>query len=326
LDVYVGSVGNDGGTATNRGLIEVLRGSASMSGKSIQQNGAIESSTTVSLNGRTDLAANYDAVPNPGFDAANPSTGNPFLFKSTGAISLGPGSVIRILPEWNNTEKAVGTELALRSQINLQGKTVLLGRDAKVFAPNALVSVKAGNWVFNDAITPPTSTFVASGGQVYFEPGASIDVSGSTGVTAPLSQVILSLVLRGGELAPSPLQRTGVLRGPTLTVDLRNHGVYNGREWVGTPLADLTGYVGLIERTAGELTLAGGSVEISAGGSVVMQPGSGVNVSGGHVEYPGGTVKTSRLWADGHLVDIKNATPDRVYSGIYTGTDRKSVV
>lgn len=320
LDVFVGEVGEHGGTATNNGLIEVMRGSASLSGKVVNQNAAIESSTSASLNGRIDLLANYGAIPNKAYDAANPSTGEPFLFKSTGAVTLGPGSVTRILPEWSSVEKAVGTELALRSRINMQGKTVRLAREAKVLAPNAQVSIKAGHWHLDETPSTPLSYFVASGGQVYFESGASLNASGSTGVTAPLSQVILELVLRGGELAPSPLQRNSLLRGPALTVDLRNTGVYNGRTWVGTPLADLTGYVGLIERTVGELTVAGGSVDISAGGSVVMQPGSSIDVRGGSITYQGGTVKTSRVWADGHLVDIKDATPDRLYTGIYTGT------
>ena len=320
LDVYVGAVGTYGGTAINDGLIDIPRGSASLSGKAVLQNAVVESSTSVSLNGRIDLTANYDALPNSGYDPAVPTTGTPFLFQSTGSVALGPGSVTRILPEWGRAEKSIGTELALRSQINLQGHTVLLRRNAQVLAPNALTSIKAGGWAYNAATTPPTSTFLASGGQVYFETGAAVDVSGSTGVTAPLSRVILSLVLRGGELAPSPLQRDGALRGPTLTVDLRNRGVSDGRSWVGTPLADLTGYEGLIERTVGELTVAGGSVALSAGGSVVLQPGSAINVSGGHIEYQGDTVKTSRLWAGGHLVDIKNATPDRVYGGVYNGT------
>ena len=287
LDVYVGDVGNYGGTATNDGLIEVPRGSAAITGKEVNQLAAIDSSTTVSLNGRIDLTANYDAVPNTGYDPAVPTTGAPFLFQSTGSVTLGPGSVTRIVPECGSAEKAIGTEFALRSQVNLQGKTILLRREARVLAPNAVVSLKAGGWAYDTSTTPPTSTFLASAGQVYFEAGAAVDVSGSTGVTAPLSQVILSLVLRGGELAPSPLQRDGVLRGPTLTVDLRNRGVFNGRSWIGTPLADLTGYEGLIERTVGELTVTGGSVTLSAGSSVVMQPGSSINVSGGHIEYLG---------------------------------------
>lgn len=319
LDVFVGSVGNYGGTAINDGLIEVPRGSVSISGKEIHQNGVLESTTSASLNGRIDIRANFDAIPNKAYDAANASTGEPFLFKSTGSVTLGAKSVARIVPEWESPEKAVGTELALRSQINLQGKTVQLAEASQIFAPNAKVSITAGRWYLDEAPTIPLSYFVSSEGQVYLERGASINVSGSTGVTAPLSQVILELVLRGGELAPAPLQRDSLLRGVSLTVDLRNRGVYNGRAWVGTPLADLTGYLGLIERTVGELTTAGGSVDIAAGGSVVMQPGSSIDVRGGHVEYLGGLIKTSRVWADGHLVDIKDATPDRLYTGVYTG-------
>ncbi|MDB6135261.1 MAG: hypothetical protein JWM59_3504 [Verrucomicrobiales bacterium] len=320
LDVYVGSTGTHSGSAVNNGLIEIPRGSASLSGRMVRQNAAIESSTSVALNGRIDLLANYDAVPNTGYDPALPSTGTPWLYQSSGTVTLGEGSVTRILPETASPATTIGTELALRSRINLQGKTVLLGRDSKILAPNALASVRAGSWSYNANVTPPTSVFLASGGEVYFDGGAGIDVSGSAGVTAPVSRMILSLVLRGGELAPSPLQRNGTLRGPTLTVDLRNTGVYNGREWAGTPLADLTGYVGLIERTVGELTVEGGTVDISAGSRVVMGPNSSINVSGGSIEYTGGTVRTSRLWIDGHLIDIKDATPDRVYDGVFTGT------
>jgi hypothetical protein len=40
----------------------------------------------------------------------------------------------------------------------------------------------------------------------------------------------------------------GPLRGPTLNLDIRQRGVFNGREWVGTPLGDASGFVGLIER------------------------------------------------------------------------------
>ncbi|MEI6535425.1 MAG: filamentous hemagglutinin N-terminal domain-containing protein, partial [Verrucomicrobiaceae bacterium] len=52
LDVYVGAVSdgikpNYAGTVTNSGLIEVLRGNATLAGKSIFQQGAINSSTSV---------------------------------------------------------------------------------------------------------------------------------------------------------------------------------------------------------------------------------------------------------------------------------------
>ncbi|MFZ4773820.1 MAG: filamentous hemagglutinin N-terminal domain-containing protein, partial [Terrimicrobiaceae bacterium] len=63
IDVYIGDAGT-GGTSTNEGLIDVERGSAWLAGKTVAQLGVIESSTSVSLNGRVDLKASYGAIPN----------------------------------------------------------------------------------------------------------------------------------------------------------------------------------------------------------------------------------------------------------------------
>ncbi len=326
LDVFVGAVDDPAavglryaGKTVNSGIIYVPRGNATLAGSDVNHLGAIESSTSVSLNGRVDLKASYNAVSNTQYDPVKSPDLAPFLFKSTGSVTLGAGSTMRILPEWSATEKTVGSELALRSEINIEGKTIHLGKDAMVLAPNAKVAVDAGTWDFTEAGGLPASAFTHSGGQIYLDKGAEINVAGSTDVAVPLSQNILSLQFRGAELADSPLQRTGKLRGPTVLVDLRKSGIYNGRKWIGTPLADVTGYANIIERSVGELTTAGGTVSLNAGGSVVLQGGSKVDVSGGWVNYEAGMVKTTRLWSNGLLVDISQATPDRVYDGIFTG-------
>src|SRR5262249_51750295 len=85
-----------------------------------------------------------------------------------------------------------------------------------------------------------------------------------------------------------------------------------------------SGYAALVDRTVGELTTNGGTVNLKAGGSVVVQPTAKVDVSGGWINYAGGTVETTKLIADGRLIDISQATPDRVYDGIYTGTSTTS--
>ncbi len=316
LDVYVGNVGSYGGTVINTGEISIPRASASLVGADIRQLGAIDSSTSVSLNGRIDLIASYDAVANTAYDAANASKGLPYFNRKTGSIRLGAGSTMRILPELASTEKAVGTELALRSQVNLQGKTIYFEGGSSLLAPNAKVTAQAGDWAY----VPPTSRFVYSGGQIYLDSDSFIDVSGTTGVQAQLSQNILTVQLRGAELANSPLQRDQLLRATQLTIDIRKTGTYGGRNWVGTPLGDATGFAGLVERSVGQLTTAGGSVDLQAGDSVVLQKGSVVDVSGGWVRYESGFVQTTRVLYNGRLVDISDATPDRVYDGIYTGT------
>lgn len=324
LDVYVGAVTDPAsalspyaGTATNNGIIEIARASALITGKSVIQNGVIDSSTSVSLNGRIDLLANYNAVSNTAYDPASSNSGTPFLFRAAGSISLGENSVTRILPEIESDETVIGSELALRSQINLQGKTVHLGKDATILAPNAIANILAGDWNYIPSGTLPSSTFLTTNGQVYLDEGSLINLAGTVDATASVTQNLITLELRGSELAVAPLQRDGELRGQTITVDLGRSGEYEGRFWVGTPLADLTGYVGLIQRNVGQLTTAGGTLNLSAGGSVVIQNGSTIDVSGGWTNFTGGYVETTQLISGNRLVDIAEALPGEVYSGIF---------
>jgi filamentous hemagglutinin len=325
LDVYVGDVGSYGGTATNAGLIDAPRGSVVIAGKNVNQDGFINSTTSVALNGRIDLLANYNAQPNINYDPANANFGPPFVYESaisTGIVSVAANSVTQILPEWSSTETIIGTELALKSQINMQGLAVYLGSNAVVYAPNANVAISAGIWDTQLVPGITLTDFVQATGQIYLDHDATIDVSGSTAIPSSLSEYILTVVLRGAELADSALQRNGILRGATITVDLRNQGVRSdGTTWVGTPLANLNGYLGIIQRTVGELTTAGGTVSLSAGESIIVQSGASVNVSGGYQNFDGGYVATTQLLAaGGSLVDIAAADPSVAYSGIYTGS------
>ncbi len=312
LDIYVGQVGPFGSTATNGGLIDAPRANVTLAAKDVSQLGVINSSTSVALNGRIDLLANYNSVP------SIPPGVNPVVVltpSASGLISLGPDSVTDILPELESTERVVGTELALSSQINVQGKVVHLDENAFIVAPSAAVTIGAGSWL-------PLSTgysFFATDGQVYLDPGATIDVSGSADVSASVSEFIIPVQLRGTELANYPLQRDGALRGQTVTIDIRQTGTYNGVPWIGTPLADTSGYVALVQRSVGELTTDAGNVTLTAGDSVVIQPGATVNVSGGWINYTGALVETTKVISGGQIFDISQATPDRIYQGIYGG-------
>jgi filamentous hemagglutinin len=322
LDVYVGSVGTYGGTATNNGIIDAPRGDVSITGKEVNQDGVITSTTSVALNGRIDLNASYGAVPTTLLDLVTYPGEQLYLNLSTGTVRLGSGSVTQILPEWASTATIEGTQLALVSDVNVTGLSVYFGSGSTLLAPNAQVVVNAGIWNYvssADSSTPPTSTFINSGGQIYVDSNAMINVAGSTDVSASVNEYILTVQLRSNELADSPLQRTGVLDNATVTVDLRNTGTYNGRVWYGTPLADLAGYVGVIQRTVGELTTAGGTISLKAGGSVVVQSSATLDVSGGWVNYQGSQVQTTQLIYNGQIINIANATPNLLYSGIYTG-------
>jgi filamentous hemagglutinin family protein len=322
LDVFVGKVveppaGNPSvpkveyaGTATNAGLIDAPRASVTIAGKTVNQLGVIDSTTSVSVNGRIDLLATYDTSVAIVLSKARFSPG------ASGLVNIGADSVMRILPERDSDETSVGLQLPIASQLNVQGKAIHLGAGSQILAPNANVTLSAGTWLPLNG----ERVFTFSEGQIYLEPGATINVAGSIDVTVPIAQNILSLQLRGAELADSPIQRGGLLRGLTLDVDIRNSGVFDGTPWVGTPLGDVSGFVGLIRRTAGELTTAGGTVKLNAGNSVILQPGSTIDVAGGWTSFQGGLVKTTRVMSGGFIFDLANATPDRIYDGIYDGT------
>ncbi len=328
LDIFVGAVGDSAskrasyaGTATNSGLIDVPRANATIAGKSVQQNGIIDSRTTVSLNGRIDLDATYDAIINPFYDVNGPSDAYKVLFvpKSTGTVTFGKGSVMRILPELSSDEQATGEEVAIRSQINVRGLAIHFDKGSSLLAPNAKVSVNAGGWNFIPASTalPPISEFVHAAGKVYIDDGALLDVAGTTNVSVPQSDNILTVELRGSELADSPLQRDGAIRGISLTIDARQTGTFNGKEWIGTPLGDATGFLGLIQHGVGPLMTKGGEINLQAGDSVVLNRGAILDVSGGWQRNEGGFIKTTKLTQGSRLVDIADATPDQVYDGIY---------
>jgi hypothetical protein len=140
--------------------------------------------------------------------------------------------------------------------------------------------------------------------------GATIDLSGSV-ATVPVTRNLVSVELRANEFADDPLQRNGPLRGKTVVVDARAD---NG---AGTNLASVSGAIGLIPRGILERTSQGGSAVFDSKGDISIASGATVNVSGGAVNYTGGIMQTTQLvTASGKLVDISQANPNQLYTGI----------
>ena len=342
LDVWVGKVATDAGTSTNSGSISAPVGNVTMAGRNVEQLGVIDSLTTVSLNGRVDLKASYGAVANPNFDnSGTQGSGRaPFLNQFTGTVTFGNGSATQVLPDYASSKSVPGTALPQNSQVNVEGLAIHVGQNATILVPSGNVSMRAGVWPYTDAggngttlntdgseesglasyFSSTGQRFLFSGGQVYLDTGSLINVAGSTEVSVPLAQSILSVEFRGSEFADSPLQRTGSIRGAAITLDVRRSGVSDGRYWVGTPLGDATGLVGIIERNVTQFTVNGGTVDIQSGGSAVVRSGATIDVSGGYYRYEGGMVQTTRLLRGNNLIEIHNALPSQTYDGIYTGT------
>jgi filamentous hemagglutinin family protein len=323
-----------GNIVTPGGDIEAARADVTMTGAAVNQMGTINSSTSVTLNGRVDLLADYNAAA----ETVNGVTVfDPF---ATGTVKLGGQSVTEILPELSSTATTIGTQLAVGSLVNVQGADIEMEPLALLLAPGADkpastssdaldltgtaltsgVTFNAGTWYTPDTVAgQETVTFSNSTGTINLGAGSTIDVSGSENVSASVAENIIAVQLRGTELANSPLQQSGALRGQTVYVDIRNTGVYNGQAWIGTPIGDVSGYANDVQRTVGELTTNGGTVSLNAGTSVTTGAGATVNVSGGWINYAGSMVQTTKVMSAGQTIDISQATPNLAYQGVYNG-------
>lgn len=343
----------NGNIVTPGGDIESSEAGVILTGQTVNQLGVINASTSVTLNGRIDLLADYNAAVEL---SGGVDTFYPF---STGTVNMGAQSVTQILPELSSTATTIGTQLAFSSLINIQGLNIEMFPGSLLLAPGASepsagsspaldfvgaqltsgVTMNAGSWfTIGSTAGSEKSVFSNNNGQITLDPGSVIDVSGSENVSASVAEDIIPVQLRGPELADSPLQQNGALRGDTVYIDIRNVGVYNGTPWVGTPLGDVSGYVNNIGRTVGELTTNGGTVALNAGNSVtvdgaaavnvngttVNEPGASINVSGGWINYAGANVQTTQVVSNGQLLNIAQATPNLVYQGIYTGFTQTS--
>jgi hypothetical protein len=140
----------------------------------------------------------------------------------------------------------------------------------------------------------------------------------NAGVTLPMSANQVTIVITAAEVADDPLARS--LIGQTVTIDARLSGTRaDGFHWVGSPILDAAGFVGLVPVTIDQILTVGGSFNATAR-NVIQQPGSVINVSGGLVNYSGGILNTTMLLgADGRIYNIGRADPTIAYVGIASG-------
>ncbi|MGF6312177.1 filamentous hemagglutinin family protein [Bradyrhizobium sp. i1.8.4] len=299
-----------GGLVTNEasGLLSSSSGAVTLAGGSINQLGGIVATTATTRTGSISL--NTTCVQG---GCASGADGN---------IVLGSASLTAILPDEtsgtlptatlntptsaNGASNAPYFQTVLQPQINItavgsvdvQGSGAG-GAGALVKAPGAALTIGA------DSVL----------GTVLLEQGSTIDLSGIAGVTLPMSINQISILVTAAEVADSPLAQS--LIGKTVTIDARLSGTRaDGVQWVGSPLLNAAGYVGLIPQSIDQILTVGGNFTTS-GKNVVQQPGATINVSAGYVQYAGGMISTTRLLgADGRIYDIGRADPSIAYVGV----------
>ncbi|TAN50261.1 MAG: filamentous hemagglutinin N-terminal domain-containing protein [Methylococcaceae bacterium] len=298
-----------GGEARNSGSIAVGKGNATLLGYAVNQDGLVSAKTSVRSNGSIRLLAreNAQTLQQDQTWQLQPGTTRRAVAADDGlgdraTLSLGGASVTEVLPDSADATTAVDSQPQTPSSVTLQGNVVSMANGALIHAPAGKVSLTATEHPDN-----PGQAGVSNDSRVYLAAGSKIDVAGMKNVELPMSSNVVALELRSNELRDSPLQKSGMLNGKTVYVDVRR----------GTPLADISGAVAQIARGVDERSSDGGSVALYSEGAVVAQQGALVDVSGGAVNYQAGAIHTSQLVADdGSVVDIGDADPNRRYIAV----------
>ncbi|NVO13596.1 MAG: filamentous hemagglutinin family protein [Rhodoplanes sp.] len=316
-----------GYSVVNDGVVLADRGNITLAGRDITQNGWLGVTTALNNRDGTVRLLAWDQ----GLMAYASGMAELFYW-SAGKVTLGGGSVVSVLPDAGDTSEIELTALANRytaGQVAIRGKTIDIESQASIIAPAGKISLVASTWPQAGEKPVPGETGLRDGSEVYIAENAYLSVAGLKDIALAMESNVVKAELRINELRDSPLYRESWLHGLTVLVDRRVSGTFAdgpmagvswgdvAGKWTGTPLADVSAWIGTGKTTLAELSTVGGSILVKSSGALITRAGSSLDVSGGSVRYADGWITTTKLLgADGRIYDIGEATPDRVYVGL----------
>lgn len=321
-----------GYSVVNNGIVQADRGNITVMARDIVQNGALLASTALNNRDGSILLRAWDQ--GMACYSSSACSGN-LTYWSTGTVTLAPGSVTAAMPDLSDTGEIELAALAARykpGSIDVQGKFIDIQSQANVIVPAGTINLNASAFYLYGYPT------VRDGSRIYIGEDAYLGVAGLKDVAVAMERNVIEAELRINELRDSPLYRDSWLRGLKIKVDRRESGLFTDGPmagvnwiegspgaWVGTPLADVTGWIGVGKTDLGELSTVGGSITIRSSGALITRPGSLFDVSGGSVRYNDGWIDTTRLLgANGRIYDISDALPDTPFVGIAGGFTRSN--
>lgn len=299
---HTASVGASMAENGESGQILVGQGNATMIGYAVNQKGVVSATTSVNLNGSIYLYARDQAQ--------RPDANGSWQATRTGNLALGQNSVTEVLPSLSDASTISATTAFNKSIVKLNGANIELQQNASIVAPGGNVTIKAERLANNDGVVNPDGSpnildpTTDTAPRVDFAPGSLIDVSGSSGTLLPMEKNVITVDLRGAELADNVVLRDSPLYATKVNVDIRK----------GTSAANIDGWLKLVEHNLGEVNAAGGTISVSADGAIIQRAGSTVNVDGGWIDYQPGYVNTTQLQFGEKLVDIGSAAPNTLYT------------
>lgn len=302
------------GSATNSGLIQAATGDITLTGNQVTQAGVALASTSVHNRGTVHLNAT--------------GTG--------GSVTLAEGATTAILLEESDATALDGQRDGLQGPVVDNANQNIVPAD-KYRRDQSLVQISSSGTVDFQA----GSITLATGGQVAVQAaertlvrdGATIDVSGATGVKVAMENNTVKVNIQGNEQRDSAANRDdGNLNNTDVWIDTRElvfvpagtNGYETDRWYTAGGLLEVGGYLGTAGHGVGEWMAQGGTVNFT-GNDLVTQQGSQINLSGGTLDVQAGKVQQTWLKGpDGRLYELSTAPGDLLYSGIYKGYEDHS--
>jgi filamentous hemagglutinin family protein len=308
------------GKLTNTGVIEAARGDVRLLGAAVEQDGVVAATSSISRPGSIVMSAMDEQA----VDSAR---------ARTGSLVLAAGSTTAILPDGNGettisspqatADFKPGSILLTGAAVTLRSSAVDAGTGATL--PAALVEAPGQNVVMaavaqNDANIAPRAVQDGSvTGRVYLGEGATVDVAGIADDQLDMAVNYITIPRLGlNELADSPLQRDSILFGAAVVIDSRVSGTRDdGVQWVGSPLANLNGYVQQTKRDINRMLVNGGNITL-AGSEVIQRHDAVLNLDAGFAHFVNNgnvPLPTRLVTATGTMVGIGQADPNLHYVG-----------
>jgi filamentous hemagglutinin family protein len=315
----------NGGTVTNEagGYVSAPTGNITFAGMNLQQKGVLAASTNVNEAGSITLSAG-DGLK---IEATQASYGAPYVFSPhstrAGTVTLAAGSLTTALPEEDGLTALDGQPQG-QSLVRIEGETVDVLGGAMLLAPGAKVQLNASsdplNWYSVDYPAAPglRAYFGPDAGRVYVGDGATIDVAGLKLATASADEDAVQVNVRGNELRDDLAQQGGILTGANVWVNVHDLlTVAPDQVYTAGGLIEVSGWLGLTQRSIDQRLTTGGSVTITSTGDAILRPGSSIDISGGSILHQAGYVNTTYLLgADGQYYNINYAPAEMQYVSI----------
>lgn len=342
------SRGVDANAVINTGRVEAALGNITLVGHEIVQSGVLASSTSATANGSIRLLAR-DQVATAGvplsagaeppasrakrkvdvasgevvpYEAADPEKFDEQTFvvgQVGGKLTLAEGSTTAVVIDGSSGKTISPDQTFLASSVEGAGAKIVV--DGDILAAGGKVQFQAREFFdaataafAGDPVKPGKTSTVPAGVGIFVGDNARVDVSGTV-ASKSVADLFIEVELRGDEFAANPVQRNGVLRGEKAWVDVRD----------AVAIADLSGWTSKVGQTVEEKAASGGSVSLRSGGSVIVKAGAEIDVSGGRVDYAGGTVNESRvITSAGQVYRLNDAPSDAQYAALTTVTRQEA--